>query len=175
MYCPNCGAQARENASFCEVCGEQLPGAGNPQPPVEPVTRQNTNDDYSRPQPAYASQDPEHTQRASDASAAYTLGIISLILLFLPGFVVIQLVLSAVGMYKAANALGSVDAFPKARSGQVMCRITFWLTVAFIILCALATVLTVVFAVNVLEYFGVDKWIEELADSVRRLSVFVIR
>lgn len=55
-YCPNCGAQLPDNATFCSVCGARL---GAPQ--------QNYQQPYQQPyqqQPQYYQQQPQYQQPA---------------------------------------------------------------------------------------------------------------
>lgn len=163
MFCPECGAKTRDDALFCEVCGRKLAvdssaeqtKSNDPTPVAEPV--------FNQPQ-YYA--DPVEMQCSRDASTAYGLGIASLIFLILPGFYITAFILSIIGMTKASSALTSRVPQPKARSGQIMSRITFWVHIALILLTLLGILLSIVFAVNLLNYFGVDDYVRDFIYSV---------
>lgn len=163
MFCPECGAKIRDDALFCEVCGHKhavqsdakQKDASEPTPVVEPV--------YNQPQ--YYT-DPVELQCSRDASAAYGLGIASLIFLIIPGFYITAFILSIIGMTKASSALTSHVPQPKARSGQIMSRITFWIHIALILLSILVVLLSIVFAVNLVNYFGIDDYVRDFVYSV---------
>ena len=86
-YCPKCGAECEDNASFCSICGEKLPASGyRPENKFEENKTNSTsyNNNYEENRPT---------------DTAKTLGILSLVFGII-GINLVGLICGIVGLNK---------------------------------------------------------------------------
>ncbi len=88
-YCPKCGAECEDNASFCSICGNKLPASG-----YRPNSAFNNNGENST---SYNAPEEHHTETTTDNTR--TFGILSLIFAIL-GLNILGIIFGLVGLKK---------------------------------------------------------------------------
>lgn len=108
MYCPNCGAENSEDATYCANCGHELrrtetPGTDVPPPPPPPT--------QPGPQPSYA---PQSAQ--AEVPNYLVQAILTTIFCCLPlGIVSIVYAAQVNGKVAAGDRAGALESSAKAR------------------------------------------------------------
>lgn len=129
MFCPKCGREGNENASFCEMCGEAL-NSNMPQSPNQQPASQN---DYQANYNADYSQKPINNYMV--------LSILTTILCCIPfGIVAIVYSSKVSKLLGFGDIQGAIEASNKAKMWGIIaliCGIVFWaIHLIFVILIA---------------------------------------
>ena len=161
--CPNCKAQNDDVTNVCRYCGAALPVAPPPyQPQQQPYQPYQQAQTYQQPQPQpqytqYAggyqnAYDPRSVNLRDDISTARTLGIVSIVFLFI--FTLVTLICSIIGINKAneaiqqAEALGDQMLINEAKDAKKLNKIALIIFLVFAGIGVLATILMAVLGIG---------------------------